>query len=70
MFANRNPKGFEIMKYFIWKGANVNSVNYNGESVVHFLYASEFIKEKLIYLLEQGANPNLVDKFQNTPFNY
>jgi ankyrin repeat protein len=70
MFANRNPNGFEINKYLINKGANLNLVNNLGDSLLHLMCGCTFDKEKLIYYLEYGANLNLLNKDRKTPLNY
>lgn len=53
------------------KGANINQVNEFGESILteilSYLYESPKIYEVVKFLLENGANPNLLDEEKNGP---
>lgn len=53
------------------EGANINEVNEFGESILteilSYLYESPKIYEVVKFLLENGANPNLLDEEKNGP---
>jgi len=53
------------------EGANINQVNEFGESILteilSYLYESPKIYEVVKFLLENGANPNLLDEEKNGP---
>jgi hypothetical protein len=49
-----NLNRFKILKYLVKRGANINTINYEGISALHFARGFELIK----YLVEHGANVN------------
>ena len=65
MIAARN--GYEQMASDLIKGgAEIDAVDVNKDTALH--YASQFKNPRLVeLLLEAGANPNLKDKFGETP---
>lgn len=58
-------------KFLLEHGANVNDVDSEGESALHFAIEAEgALTESMINLLiEHGANVNLADNFGNTPLH-
>jgi methionyl-tRNA formyltransferase len=64
---------FEIVKFLIQNGANINAVNFNGTSVLMYAmtYASNTSDTKTLdFLLDQGCNINHVDYRGKSVFNY
>ncbi|MBN3318556.1 PSD10 ATPase, partial [Atractosteus spatula] len=58
----------EIVKALITKGAQLNSVNQNGCTPLHYA-ASKDRYEIALMLLENGADPNATDKLESTPLH-
>jgi ankyrin repeat protein len=52
---------FQIVKYLVSNGADVNARNENGETPLHFA-AKQSSKEIVQYLVDHGADPMLIDK--------
>ncbi|KAG9329486.1 hypothetical protein JZ751_004495 [Albula glossodonta] len=58
----------EIVRALINKGAQINSVNHNGCTPLHYA-ASKDRYEIAVMLLENGADPNVTDKLESTPLH-
>lgn len=56
----------ELTEWVIEKGANVNHIDKNGYSALHFA-AQENHTDVVKFLLEHNASPNIQDKNGNTP---
>ncbi|CAB1337712.1 unnamed protein product, partial [Coregonus sp. 'balchen'] len=63
-----NLQDDEIVKSLINKGAQLNSVNQNGCTPLHYA-ASKDRYEIALLLLESGADPNVTDKLASTPLH-
>lgn len=69
LYLTSKHKNIEIIKYLIEFGADVNILNEDGDTPLH--YASmEGHLEIVKYLIESGADVNILDKERDTPLHY
>ena len=64
---------FEVVKFLVEHGANINITNYNGTTVIMYakngsMTTSGF--QTFDYLLENGADPNKKDYMDKDLFDY
>ena len=64
-----NVATLEVMEFLIANGASVDEMDSNGYTLLHKLLESHKIK-KAMWLLQHGANPNLLRPDGKTPINY
>jgi ankyrin repeat protein len=56
----------DVVKFLIEKGANVNAMDWYGETALVHLIKNNYNFEILTLLLENGANPNWSDEYGET----
>lgn len=64
---------FECVKILLENGADINSTNYAGTTILMYAKTKVYTNRNfnfLSYLIENGANPYLKDKFGNDIFFY
>ena len=62
-------KSLNMMKLLLNNGANPNVITPNGSSILHNAVKSNNVKG-IYYLCEAKANPNILDKDRNIPYDY
>jgi hypothetical protein len=58
----------ELIKFLVDNGANINAMDSEGRSALHFLIDTDD-KNTLLYLIENGANPNVMNRQGQTPLD-
>ena len=64
---------YDIVKFLVGNGANINGTNYNGTTVIMFAKNGSISTgsfKSLDYLLECGANPNKKDNSEKNLYDY
>ena len=64
---------YDIVKFLVEHGANINCTNYNGTTVIMYAKNGSMSTggfKSIDYLLEHGANPNIKDYMDKNLFDY
>lgn len=64
---------YDVVKFLVGNGANINGTNYNGTTVIMFAKNGSISTgsfKSLDYLLECGANPNIKDNSEKNLYDY
>ncbi|MBI2786382.1 MAG: ankyrin repeat domain-containing protein [Legionella longbeachae] len=68
---------FEAVQYLIANGANINAQDHNGMTALHYAAASKLYlyypytrPEFIEYLMEHGANKNILNNHKQTPYDF
>ncbi|NXD68991.1 PSD10 ATPase, partial [Eolophus roseicapillus] len=59
----------DIVRALIARGANVNAVNQNGCTPLHYAASKNKQGVRLLFFLENGADPDARDHFESTPLH-